>query len=311
MNAFLFLVLLVFFLPATVAADSAYPIDSAGQRPVAKLVAVLKNGMRETGSAVVLASHRLVTNCHVIAGAARIEVHFAGTVFTGEAVEGDSYRDLCFLHVEGIEAAPVDSIEVGATRVGLEVEAVGYSGGVFQTAQGRIIGLHTCECDGGKVIQTSASFDRGASGGGLFDRQGRLVGILTFKSRGGGDFHFAVPVGWLRHVATLPAGARPGAESFWSVSSKESGYFLAACSLGERKDWRALARLADEWREREPSNPEAWMASGRAHRGLGRVDEALSDFRRVLMLDSTHAEAQWALQELEFLGDKSIGGEGV
>lgn len=53
-----------------------------------------------------------------------------------------------------------------------------------------IVGLHHCECDGGRVVQTSADFDRGASGGGLFDRQGRLVGILTFKASSGGNFHF-------------------------------------------------------------------------------------------------------------------------
>jgi hypothetical protein len=38
----------------------------------------------------------------------------------------------------------------------------------------------------------------------------------------------------------------------------------------------------------------------RARRGLGQADAAAVDFQRVLMLGSTHAEAQWALQELEF-----------
>lgn len=66
-------------------------------------------------------------------------------------------------------------------------------------SRGRIIGLHY-ECDGERVIQTSAAFDRGTSGSGLFDRQGRLVGLLTFKAKAGGNFHFALPVGWLRHM---------------------------------------------------------------------------------------------------------------
>jgi len=35
------------------------------------------------------------------------------------------------------------------------------------------------------------------------------------------------------------------------------------------------------------------------HRGLGQAGAAEADFQRALMLDSTHAEAQWALQELE------------
>lgn len=41
------------------------------------------------------------------------------------------------------------------------------------------------------------------------------------------------------------------------------------------------------------------MVPGRAHRGLGQANVAVANFQQVLMLDSTHAEAQWALQELE------------
>lgn len=266
---------------------------------VFRLVATHADGMRAIGSAVALSGDRLVTNCHVVAGAAHIEIENGERTLPAAADRGDSYRDLCFLNAPGLAATPIPSIDIGATRVGLDVVSAGYPGGQFALGSGRIVGLHTCECDGGKVIQTSAPFDRGASGGGLFDAHGRLIGILTFKSRGGGNFHFALPIGWLRHVAELPANRIAATPGFWASAGKESGYFLAACSLGERKDWRALARLTREWRAREPHNPEAWMAAGRAHRGLERMDDAMADFRRVLMLDSTHAEARWAVQELE------------
>lgn len=269
---------------------------------VFRIAATRADGLREIGSAVALSGDRLVTNCHVIAGATRIEIEPGSgrAPLTAVAGTGDSYRDLCFLRAPGLDATPIPTIDLGETRVGLEVIAAGYPGGNFALGNGRIVGLHVCECDGGKVIQTSAPFDKGASGGGLFDVRGRLVGILAFKSRGGGNFHFALPVGWLRHMADRPAAEEAGRnESFWSSPGKESGYFLTACSLGERKDWHSLARLAQEWCEREPSNPEAWMAFGRAHRGMGQTDAAMADFQRVLMLDSTHAEAQWALQAIE------------
>lgn len=92
-------------------------------------------------------------------------------------------------------------IDVGQTRVGLDVAAAGYTHGAYTVSTGRIIGQHTCECDGGKMIQTSAPFDRGASSGGLFDSAGRLIGILSFKSQNGGNFYFALPAGWLRQMA--------------------------------------------------------------------------------------------------------------
>lgn len=281
-------------------AGSAWSGEAAWTSRVLKIVVTRNDGAQELGSAVPLAGERLVTNCHVLRDASRIEVQLEGEVRQARADLRDAYRDLCFLTVPGYQAEPTPMIDIGQTRVGLNVVAVGYPGGEFAVSPGKIVGLHTCECDGGKVIQTSAPFDRGASGGGLFDRQGRLVGILTFKAKSGGNFHFALPVGWLRHMAERriePIGERA---TFWETPGKQSGYFLAACDLGAKQNWRPLSHLAGEWSEQEPNNPEAWMALGRARLGLRQSDAAVIAFQRVLMLDSTHAEAKWALQQLEF-----------
>jgi hypothetical protein len=293
--------LLLWFGITIASCHAAPPLDEDLSSRVLKIVVTRTDGGREYGSAVAISGGRLVTNCHVIGAASRIDIELAGETRIATADLRDSYRDLCFLSLPGHQVTPVPMVGLGETRVGLEVAAVGFTDGVYTVSSGRIIGLHTCECDGGKVIQTSAPFDRGASGGGLFDSTGRLVGILTFKSKNGGNFHFALPVGWLRQMTEQQPVAPVGSiVSFWKKPGKESGYFLAACDLGERKDWRALFHLADEWRVQEPNNPEAWMALGRAHRGLGQADAAAIDLQHTLMLDSTHAEAQWALQELEF-----------
>ncbi len=273
---------------------------------VLKIVVTRGDGVQELGSAVPLAGDRLVTNCHVLRDAVRIDVQLEGEIRQARSDLRDAYRDLCFLIVPGYQAEPTPMIDIGQTRVGLNVVAVGYPGGEFAVSPGKIVGLHACECDGGKVIQTSAPFDRGASGGGLFDRRGRLVGILTFKAKSGGNFHFALPVGWLRHVAERRIEPIGGGATFWETPGKESGYFLAACDLGAKENWRSLSRLAGEWCEQEPHNPEAWMALGRARLGLRQSDAAVAAFQRVLMLDSTHAEAKWALQQLEFELGRSL-----
>lgn len=280
-------------------AHAALPDGQVWASHVLKIVVTQSDGSRTIGSAVSISGDQLVTNCHVISGATRIEIEVAGETRPAIAALHDSYRDLCFLKLPGYQAEPMPMIEPGQIHVGLDVVAAGYTNGSYSVSQGKVVGLHTCECDGGRVIQTSAPFDRGASGGGLFDSQGRLLGILTFKSKQGGDFHFALPVGWLRLIVGHRTESTHSSESFWKNPVKERGYFLVACNLGEKKSWHALSSLATEWCDREPNNPEAWMALGRAHRGLGRSDAAVSNFQRVLMLDSTHAEAQWALQELE------------
>ncbi|PIV89094.1 MAG: hypothetical protein COW48_02400 [Hydrogenophilales bacterium CG17_big_fil_post_rev_8_21_14_2_50_63_12] len=299
-------VLLALLQGLAACAAGAWAGEAEWASRVAKIVVTRGDGMRELGSAVSLAGDRMVTNCHVIRDATRIEVEQAGKIRLARADLRDAYRDLCFLTIPGLQAEPIAMIDLGQTRVGLAVSAVGYPGGKFAVSPGKIIGLHTCECDGGKVIQTSAAFDRGASGGGLFDRRGRLVGILTFKAKTGGNFHFALPVGWLRHLADHKVEAVAGGDTFWETPGKESGYFLAACDLGAKENWRPLSRLAGEWSEQEPNNPEAWMALGRARLGLRQNDAAAAAFQRVLLLDSTHAEAKWALQKLEFELGRSL-----
>jgi hypothetical protein len=287
------------FWSAAVADDIASG-SSQWKTRVLKVVVTRTDGGREIGSAVPLSGTRMVTNCHVIRNAREIRVTTGGESWQAHSDLRDAYRDLCFLTVQGYRGEPAPMIGAGETQVGLEVMAVGYSGGNFAISEGKVIGLHMCECDGGKVIQTSAPFDQGASGGGLFDKHGRLVGILTFKSKSGGRFHFALPVGWLRYMTASQIQPIDAEKTFWEKPGSQSGYFLAACDLGARKNWNALMPVAIDWTQQEPDNPQAWMALGRAQRGMSQLDAAATSFQRVLMLDSTHAEAKWELQLIEF-----------
>jgi len=299
-------------------ATHAWPVgtseasQSQWMHRVLKVTVVRKDGSREFGSAVPLVGDRMVTNCHVLRDAGEITVETSQDTWLASADARDVYRDLCFLRVPDYDASPTPMIEAGATRVGLSVSAVGYSGGEFKVSHGKVVGMYACECDGGKVIQTSAQFDRGASGGGLFDQEGRLVGILTFKAKSGGKYHFALPVGWLRHLSSRNLQSIAAGDTFWEKPGKESAHFLAACDLGAKKAWGPLSRLADDWTRQEADNPEAWMALGRARLGLNQKEQAISAFQHVLMLESIHAEARWELQKLELeVGRNLLDANGV
>jgi hypothetical protein len=212
---------------------------------------------------------------------------------------GDEYRDLCFLRVPDYQGKVPRMGEPEDVGVGTWVVAIGYPGGDYAVSEGEIKGLFTCACDGGRVIQTSAHFDPGASGGGLFDRTGRILGILTYKSGSGGNYHFAVPIGWMKQLSKIPAQTISGKTTFWEDATRDNGYFLVACDLGAKLNWNGLLTLSRDWKRQEPDNPQAWMAWGRSNLNLGRTDEAIRGFQRVLLLDSTHAEAWWELQKLE------------
>jgi hypothetical protein len=255
---------------------------------------------------VLVAPERLLTNCHVVRNASQIRVSRGKDSWLASFDMGDTFRDLCLLKLIGHPGIPPSIAGPDGTKVGQSVYAVGYSGGKFTVNKGEIKGLFTCACDGGRVIQTSAQFDPGASGGGLFNDKGELIGILTFKSHEGGIFHFAIPVGWMKQLSTLPASNIPNQGPFWEHPSHSSGYFLAACDLSAHKKWRELSRLALEWVREDPYNPQSWMALGRANLGLKRLREAAGDFQKVLELDPTHAEALWELQQLELELDEPL-----
>lgn len=278
------------------------------QAVVLKVEVVRLDGAREIGSAIVLGHGRMVTNCHVLREASSIRVVRGDAVWTASTDAGDEYRDLCFLRVPGFVGPPPPIAEPDAVRVGLPVVAVGYSNGLLAATAGQVKGLFNCACDGGRVIQTSASFEPGASGGGLFDRQGSLLGILTFKSGTGGNFHFAVPVGWMKQLGHRPPERISGRTTFWESATRDSGYFLVACDYSAKGNWRGLLQVAKEWTRQEPYNPQAWMAWARAQLNLRDTDAAIDGFRKVLLLDSTHAEAWWELQKLEVDLGRSLTG---
>lgn len=299
----------VLFALAWAGAVAARPATApAWPEMVLKVEVVRLDGAREIGSAIVLGGERVVTNCHVLREASSIRVLRGDAAWSASKDAGDEYRDLCFLRVPGLVGNPPPIAEPDAVRVGLPVVAVGFSNGNFGVAPGYVKGLFNCACDGGRVIQTSAPFEPGASGGGLFDRQGNLLGILTFKSGSGGNFHFAIPVGWMKQLGYTPLERISGRTTFWESATRDSGYFLVACDHSAKKNWRALLQVSDEWTHQEPYNPQAWMAWGRAHLNLGATDAAIDGFRRVLLLDSTHEEAWWELQKLEVDLGRSLTG---
>jgi len=276
---------------------------------VMKVEVVRMDGSSELGSGVTIGPQRIVTNCHVVRQASTIRVIRGAEAWSANMESGDEYRDLCFLKVPGFpgEVPPIGEPE--DARVSIPVIAAGYSGGNFAVSEGHIKGLYTCVCDGGRVIQTSAHFDPGASGGGLFDSAGRLLGILTYKSGAGGSYHFAVPVGWMKQLSKIPPQTISGKSTFWESATKDSGYFLVACDLGAKEKWADLLVLANDWIRQEPDNPQAWMAWGRASLNLGHSLDAVKGFQKVLLLDSTHAEAWWELQKLEIDLGQSFTGE--
>jgi serine protease Do len=164
--------------------------------------AVLQPYLRDSGSGVIIDDEGyIVTNHHVISGAAGVEVRLAnGERFTAELVGSDQRLDLAVLKIdlpEGVKAATLgDSNQLA---VGDWVLAIGNPFGLDQSVTAGIVSAKGRRSllenfDGEDLIQTDAAINPGNSGGPLVNLKGEVVGINTFIiGEGNLGIGFAIP----------------------------------------------------------------------------------------------------------------------
>ncbi len=168
---------------------------------------------RGTGSGFVWdeAGH-VVTNYHVVAGAAEARVRFSdGQEFTAALVGASPMHDLAVLRISsGVKRAPLPLGSSTDLKVGQKVFAIGNPFGLDWTLTTGIVSAldRALKGEDGEVvehlIQTDAAINPGNSGGPLLDSAGRLIGITTAiysPSGASAGVGFAVPVDTVNRVA--------------------------------------------------------------------------------------------------------------
>ncbi len=160
-----------------------------------------------TGSGFVVdPAGEILTNHHVIAGADRIWVRFAGEdrEYAAELAGSDPLTDLALLRIDpaGRDLAYLAFGDSESLLVGDWVVAVGNPFGNLEGSM--TVGILSAKGRGGlniqgltpryqDFLQTDASINFGNSGGPLVDIQGRVVGVNTAVNTAGQGIGFAVP----------------------------------------------------------------------------------------------------------------------
>ncbi len=158
------------------------------------------------GSAVVIGPGRLVTNCHVLARMARIQVVKGNVSYGGKLEFPDPENDLCQIQVENFQAPAIELAPRDSLRVGARVYAIGTPQGLEATlSDGLLSGLRRDEQGQLLFVQITAPISPGSSGGGLFDTEGRLIGITTLMRREAQNINLAVPA---YRITELPERGR-------------------------------------------------------------------------------------------------------
>ena len=264
------------------------------------------------GSGVVVGDFEVVTNCHVLYGAAalavRQAVHWHGREsyrMTASLMADNQERDLCLLFVKELPVPPrAKAARLGSAKVlsvGDEVYAIGAPAGLeLSLSRGVVSQLRGAF---GKrsspLVQTDAAISPGSSGGGLFNEAGELVGITTFKYQGE-NLNFAMPVEWveeLRAQGQLAVGKATAREACAANPTHECVVELALHAAETARsaypsDSHFLADLLLEIAATQADvgdAPGAWRtlraAASEAGRGLGNFN--LKSLARIAILQGT------------------------
>lgn len=134
---------------------------------------------------IISKSGYIVTNCHVIDGAHKINVKIGGReTLQARVVGSDKVTDLAVLKIDCKHDLPfVEFGDSNAMRVGDPVIVIGNPFGLGGTVTCGIISSKARELDiegsliGGGVIQTDAAINRGNSGGPMFNLSGKVIGV--------------------------------------------------------------------------------------------------------------------------------------
>ncbi len=153
------------------------------------------------GSGVVVAPHTMVTNCHVLAKARRVDVVKDSATLKASLEMYDPERDLCQLKVEKLSAPAVVRATESQLRIGAKVYAIGNPRALDLTLSDGLISALRKDKDAKlERIQTSAPISPGSSGGGLFDSEARLIGLTTSQMVNGQNLNFAIPADWINEL---------------------------------------------------------------------------------------------------------------
>jgi S1-C subfamily serine protease len=162
------------------------------------------------GSGVILDQEgTILTNAHVVAGAAKVTVMLHDNTRLPAALIGmDAETDLALLRVvlpKGFHAT-VSLGDSDRVDIGQEVMAIGHPFGLgYALTTGVISGFGRMPEAGRafqeRIIQTSAPINPGNSGGPLVDLDGRVIGINTAMLMGAQNIGFAIPINVAKEVA--------------------------------------------------------------------------------------------------------------
>ncbi|GEN79212.1 peptidase S1 [Actinotalea fermentans ATCC 43279 = JCM 9966 = DSM 3133] len=192
------------FVPAEPPVERPTGLTPDGFDAVQRMAVRIRNvgcGSLSTGSGFAIDATTLITNKHVVADSAELQVStYDGRDIDVTAASTATIADLALVRTAADLPSYPELAESDPVR-GDVVTVVGYpQGGSLTVTQGQVIGVTTDPINAnlGEVLVTDAPVEPGSSGSAVLDAQGRVVGVVYAKSASGQSY--IVPVSTLTAV---------------------------------------------------------------------------------------------------------------
>src|SRR5688572_18569831 len=200
------IIFLALFIHAPVFAQNQ-PLKSPSEiaREQSKAVVIIET-LDERGSVtgqgsgfIVTPQGAVVTNLHVVQGAASVRVKLpGGDVYkTSDLIDVDDAKDIAIVKIKGFKLPVVTLGDSDKFETGEAVVAISSPEGLVNSiTTGVISGVR--RFDTHRVFQISAPISQGSSGGALFNSSGEVIGVITYLLKSGQNLNFAVPINYAR-----------------------------------------------------------------------------------------------------------------
>jgi tetratricopeptide (TPR) repeat protein len=286
-----------------------------------------------TGSGFFLNAGQVVTNLHVVRGAARAEIKTLDGKGKVYPVRGslavDEEGDLALLSIDmPIERGRSTELADTLPDEGENIFVIGNPLKLEGSVSNGIVSAVREVPNSYRIIQITAPISHGNSGSPVFNSRGQVLGVVTVKVTNGQNINLAVAaarvgqlkVGALRPLSELSAKNkgdvsetlyRTGLDSLWLGNYDNAvGYFENAvnknpkraeawvqvgyCRVKQGKNQEAI-KAYQQALQLKPEAAEIHNKLGDAYYYAGRLREAIESYTEAARLEPNNAEARYNL----------------
>lgn len=205
------------FLCSAVLAQESLPDTVAAVKPSVVLIVTYNSAGKPLagGSGFCIAAGRIVTNYHVITGAARITVRLGSgiTHLVRKVLVADKDLDLAILET-GLDISKIVPLQLTSVlpREGERLFVVSNPEGLAGSVSDGIVSAIRRFPDGSILVQITAPISHGSSGGPVLNLKGQVIGVAVGSFKGGQNLNFMIPAAAVARLSarmSAPVGAVP------------------------------------------------------------------------------------------------------